>query len=32
MRIGLPKESAEGERRAALIPDVVRSLTDRISR
>jgi H+-translocating NAD(P) transhydrogenase subunit alpha len=29
MRIGLPKESAEGERRVALIPEVVRSLTDR---
>jgi NAD(P) transhydrogenase subunit alpha len=28
MRIGVPKESAEGERRVALIPDVVRSLTD----
>jgi H+-translocating NAD(P) transhydrogenase subunit alpha len=27
MRIGVPKESAEGERRVALIPDVVRSLT-----
>jgi NAD(P) transhydrogenase subunit alpha len=26
MRIGVPKESAEGERRVALIPDVVRSL------
>jgi NAD(P) transhydrogenase subunit alpha len=27
MKIGVPKESAEGERRVALIPDVVRSLT-----
>lgn len=27
MRIGVPKESTEGERRVALIPDVVRSLT-----
>src|SRR5918994_3745350 len=27
MRIGVPKESAEGERRVALIPDVVRDLT-----
>jgi NAD(P) transhydrogenase subunit alpha len=27
MRIGVPKESAEGERRVALIPDAVRSLT-----
>jgi proton-translocating NAD(P)+ transhydrogenase subunit alpha len=27
LRIGVPKESAEGERRVALIPDVVRSLT-----
>jgi H+-translocating NAD(P) transhydrogenase subunit alpha len=27
MRIGVPKESAEGERRVALIPDVVRGLT-----
>jgi NAD(P) transhydrogenase subunit alpha len=27
MRIGVPRESAEGEKRVALIPDVVRSLT-----
>jgi NAD(P) transhydrogenase subunit alpha len=27
MRIGIPKETAPGERRVALIPDVVRSLT-----
>jgi H+-translocating NAD(P) transhydrogenase subunit alpha len=27
MKIGVPKESAEGERRVALIPDVVRDLT-----
>jgi NAD(P) transhydrogenase subunit alpha len=27
MRVGVPKETAEGERRVALIPDVVRSLT-----
>jgi NAD(P) transhydrogenase subunit alpha len=27
MRIGVPKESVEGERRVALIPDAVRSLT-----
>jgi NAD(P) transhydrogenase subunit alpha len=27
MKIGVPKESAEGERRVALIPDVVKSLT-----
>jgi H+-translocating NAD(P) transhydrogenase subunit alpha len=27
MRIGVPKESAEGERRVALVPDVVGSLT-----
>src|SRR3954452_12352377 len=26
MRIGVPKETAEGERRVALIPDVVKSL------
>ncbi len=26
MRIGVPKESAEGERRVALVPDIVRSL------
>src|SRR2546421_2906936 len=26
MRIGVPKETAEGERRVALIPDVVSSL------
>jgi H+-translocating NAD(P) transhydrogenase subunit alpha len=29
LKVGVPKESAEGERRVALIPDVVRSLTDR---
>jgi H+-translocating NAD(P) transhydrogenase subunit alpha len=29
MRIGVPKEAAEGEQRVALIPDVVRSLTDK---
>ena len=29
MKIGVPKESVEGERRVALIPDVVRTLTDR---
>jgi H+-translocating NAD(P) transhydrogenase subunit alpha len=27
MKIGVPKESSEGERRVALIPDVVRDLT-----
>jgi proton-translocating NAD(P)+ transhydrogenase subunit alpha len=27
MRVGVPKESREGERRVALIPDVVQSLT-----
>jgi proton-translocating NAD(P)+ transhydrogenase subunit alpha len=27
MRVGVPKESREGERRVALIPDTVRSLT-----
>jgi proton-translocating NAD(P)+ transhydrogenase subunit alpha len=27
MRIGVPKETAEGERRVALVPDVVRRLT-----
>ena len=26
MRIGVPKETAEGERRVALVPDVVRKL------
>ena len=26
MRIGVPKETAEGERRVALVPDVVRRL------
>ena len=26
MKIGVPKETAEGERRVALVPDVVRSL------
>jgi NAD(P) transhydrogenase subunit alpha len=29
MRIGVPKETADGERRVALVPDVVRSLTGR---
>jgi len=28
MRVGVPKESREGERRVALIPDAVRSLED----
>jgi H+-translocating NAD(P) transhydrogenase subunit alpha len=28
MRIGVPKETRGGERRVALVPDVVRSLTD----
>jgi NAD(P) transhydrogenase subunit alpha len=27
MKIGVPKESADGERRVALVPDVVKSLT-----
>ena len=27
MRIGVPKETAEGERRVALVPDVVKPLT-----
>jgi NAD(P) transhydrogenase subunit alpha len=27
MRIGVPKETAEGERRVALVPDAVRKLT-----
>ena len=27
MRVGVPKESREGERRVALIPDAVGSLT-----
>ncbi len=26
MKIGVPKETAEGERRVALVPDVVKSL------
>jgi NAD(P) transhydrogenase subunit alpha len=29
MRVGVPKETAEGERRVALVPDSVRALTDR---
>ena len=29
MRVGVPKETAEGERRVALVPDSVRSLADR---
>src|ERR1700751_578186 len=28
MRIGVPKETAEGERRVALVPEVVRKLTN----
>ena len=32
MKIGVPKENAEGERRVALIPDVVASLSARSSR
>jgi H+-translocating NAD(P) transhydrogenase subunit alpha len=28
VKVGVPKETAEGERRVALVPDVVRSLTD----
>src|SRR5581483_4333285 len=29
MRVGVPKETAEGERRVALVPDVARSLAGR---
>ena len=29
MRVGVPKEAAEGERRVALVPDAARSLGDR---
>jgi NAD(P) transhydrogenase subunit alpha len=29
MRVGVPKETAEGERRVALVPDVVRTLSAR---
>jgi NAD(P) transhydrogenase subunit alpha len=29
MKVGVPKETAEGERRVALIPDVVKTLTGR---
>lgn len=29
VKIGVPKETAEGERRVALIPDVVKSLSDK---
>jgi H+-translocating NAD(P) transhydrogenase subunit alpha len=29
LKIGVPKETAEGERRVALIPDVVKSLADK---
>jgi len=29
LRVGVPKESREGERRVALVPDVVKSLTGR---
>ena len=27
MKIGVPKETAEGERRVALVPDVIKALT-----
>src|SRR5215212_1520748 len=29
MRVGVPKETAEGERRVALVPEVVRKLTQK---
>jgi NAD(P) transhydrogenase subunit alpha len=29
MKIGVPKETAEGERRVALVPDVVKALTEK---
>ena len=29
MKIGVPKETAEGERRVALVPDVIKALTDK---
>jgi len=29
MRVGVPKETAEGERRVALVPDVVKALTSK---
>ena len=29
MKVGVPKETADGERRVALVPDVVRSLADK---
>ena len=32
MRVGVPKETAEGERRVALVPEVVRKLSPRSSR
>ena len=28
MQIGVPKETAEGERRVALVPEIVRKLSD----
>ena len=28
MRVGVPKESAEGERRVALVPDIIKKLTN----
>jgi proton-translocating NAD(P)+ transhydrogenase subunit alpha len=31
MKIGVPKESADGERRVALVPDVVKSLQAKVS-
>ena len=31
MKIGVPKESADGERRVALVPDVAKSLQAKVS-
>ena len=32
MKIGVPKETAEGERRVALVPDVVKALTEKLGK
>src|SRR4051794_8269788 len=32
MKLGVPKESAEGERRVALVPDVAKSLQAKVSK
>ena len=31
MKIGVPKETVDGERRVALVPDVAKSLREKVS-